>query len=265
MSEDFRVGCWEKIKRADEHIKNLNSEIDAFLSGEPKPYRVVRYTKEEGRAYEWIGFEEQAPPLRFAVIAGEIIHHLRSSLDHLVVGMVRRRENAISTRHAFPITKEPKKFKSACDDGVIQDISLRAQNLIESKQPYNTGNADSSVLWTLHSQDIEDKHRLLVVVTACAYVESLSVGPTTLAGNAKSISFIMGPHIGRPVRLTKEGVQIGMMTSQGASKFDPEAQFSPLIAFEEFGTVKLQPVVKGLTQVRDFVLQTIREFDGEFA
>jgi hypothetical protein len=48
------------------------------------------------------------------------------------------------------------------------------------------------------------------------------------------------------------------------SELDPQAQFSPIMAFEEFGSVRLNPVIKALTQARDHVLSTIREFDQEF-
>jgi hypothetical protein len=38
----------------------------------------------------------------------------------------------------------------------------------------------------------------------------------------------------------------------------------PLIAFEQFGSIKLLPVIPALIQARDFVLDTLGEFDGEF-
>ena len=65
--------------------------------------------------------------------------------------------------------------------------------------------------------------------------------------------------------MTKEGEELLRVGTREANpKFDPEAQCSPLIAFEEFGTVKLNPVLKALGEARDFVVQTINEFAGEF-
>jgi hypothetical protein len=258
MSEDYRVGCWAKIERAEEHIQNLRSAAARFFATDPKPYRIVRETKKEGRAYDWLGYEERPPPLRFAVIAGEAIHQLRSSLDQLVVAMVRARGNTISARHGFPITKKPKKFKEAINRGVIKGISLAAQNLIERRQPYNTGNSDTSVLWTLHSNDIEDKHRLLMVVAASVFMEAMTVG--TAGGQTNYDMRMFGIR-----RLLKEGVGLAhIAVGEAGGDFDPEAKFSPLIAFEEFGTIKLLPVIPALVQARDVVLATIREFDGEF-
>jgi hypothetical protein len=257
---DFREGCWAKIERAEEHIKNLKSEIDAFFLSDPKPYRIVRETQDEGRSHQWIGFEDRALPPRISVITGEIIHQLRSSLDHLVVAMVRQRGRTVNKDHGFPITETPEKFKSAVDGGKIKCISLAAQRLIESKQPYNTRDgAPSSVLNALHRNDIEDKHCLLLVVTACAFMDSMTVNSDD-QGHPVRHDLSVFP----PTRLTKEGVKIAAIGCAKGPEFDPKAEFSPLVAFEEFGTIKLNPVLAALTKARDFVGQTIREFDGEF-
>jgi hypothetical protein len=208
MSEDFRAGCWAKIDRANEHIQHLKAEFDKFLLGEPKPFSVVRDAKKDGQGFEWLGFEERAPPLRFSIIAGEAIHQLRSSLDHRVVAMVRKRRNSVTTRHAFPITRKPKEFKSAIDRGQIKGISRDAHNLIERKQPFNSGNVDTSVLAALHSQDIEDKHRLLMVVTAGLFLSHLHLkGPITLTAPKGDPAYVVGPRFGFR-RVTKDGVQL---------------------------------------------------------
>jgi hypothetical protein len=180
--------------------------------------------------------------------------------------MVRRRGNAVSKRHGFPITKEPEEYKAAVRSGAIEGISLAAKNLIEAKQPYNSGDADTSVLLALHANDIEDKHRLLMVVAAGLLVESMTVSaPFTLISTAGQVSSFRGLTFAGPKALSKEGVDLGSAAIVGqGSNFDPEGKFSPLIAFEEFGAIKLQPVIPTLVQAHNLVLQTIREFDGEF-
>lgn len=266
MSEDFRVGCRAKVERADEHIQDLKSESDRFLLSDPKPYRIVRQSENEGRAYVWYGFEDRAVPPIIPILAGEAIHQLRSSLDHLVVAMVRERGNNVTSDHAFPITKERDVFKAARDRGQIKGISLAAQDLIESMQPYNTRDGfASSILWTLHRQDIEDKHRLLVVVNAAAFMDSVTIdtpeaGTTTI----REMTTITFPP--RFNRMTNEGVELMRIgTGEANPHFDPKAEFSTLIAFEEFGTIQLNPVLKALGEARDFVVQTINRFAGEFA
>lgn len=257
MSEDFRVGCWAKVERAEEHIENLKIETEAFFAADPKPYRIVREPEEEGVGYVWKGFEDRAPPPIIPILAGEAIHQLRSALDHLVTGMVRARGNSITTDHGFPITKERYVFEEARKRGQIKGISLAAQNLIESVQPYNAPDGyASSILWTLHRQDIEDKHRLLLVVNAAAFMHKMQV-----TAGVRVVDLGLQP----PRRLTKEGVELFRLTIRdGDADFDPNPEFPPFIAFEEFGTVQLNPVFKALGEARDFVVQTINRFAGEF-
>jgi len=75
-------GIFEKLKRADENIVNLKVEIDAFISsGE---YPVIPHPNSEmwQKAVDY--HRNKLVPKRFSVLAGEIVHHLRSSLDHIV-------------------------------------------------------------------------------------------------------------------------------------------------------------------------------------
>ena len=91
------AGCWAKVKRAKECIKNLNVEITAFLGSEPKPYRVVGKQDEQTGEYAFIASCPSLPP-RFAVLIGEIIHHLRSSLDHLLCALVTQNGASITKK-----------------------------------------------------------------------------------------------------------------------------------------------------------------------
>lgn len=72
---------YAKIDRANEHIRNLNAEINTLIDGDA--YRIVSEPEGDARksSIRVVGPE---PPLRLAVVAGEIVHQLRSSLDHLV-------------------------------------------------------------------------------------------------------------------------------------------------------------------------------------
>jgi len=77
---DLLIGCRAKIERAEENIRRLNGEITAFLSQESKPYRIRKEFRNNGLQYAFVAFGDPIAPPRFAVLAGEIIHHLRSSL-----------------------------------------------------------------------------------------------------------------------------------------------------------------------------------------
>ena len=122
-------GCRAKIQRADECVKNFNREIDAFLGANPKPYVVTAELKDNSRSYVFSARLLVDLPDRFAVLSGEVIHHLRSSLDHLFAALILKSGHTIEKRHQFPIHTNVKEFRKACKDGAIQDISISAQKI----------------------------------------------------------------------------------------------------------------------------------------
>jgi hypothetical protein len=75
------VGIAEKLKRVDQNIVNLNTEITAFIDqGE---YPTMPHPDDQcwPKAVDY--HRNKSIPLRFSVLSGEIIH-LRSALDHIV-------------------------------------------------------------------------------------------------------------------------------------------------------------------------------------
>jgi hypothetical protein len=99
--------CWAKIERANENITNLEAEISAFTTSDS--YRIERHVDSELREYTFRIFGPRTPlPPRIAVLSGEVIYHLRSSLDHLMWALVLRRHPNPhrSIKVQFPICTE---------------------------------------------------------------------------------------------------------------------------------------------------------------
>jgi hypothetical protein len=76
------AGIAEKLKRADENIVNLNGEISKFFAESEYPVIPKPDDKRWKEALEY--HRELKVPKRFSVLGGEIIHHFRSCLDHIV-------------------------------------------------------------------------------------------------------------------------------------------------------------------------------------
>ena len=76
-----------KLQRAEEHIAYLDAEIQSFLGS--NPYGAYRTVEDEGLEHViwWSRYAE--PPARLGLIAGDAIHNLRSSLDHMVVALAQ--------------------------------------------------------------------------------------------------------------------------------------------------------------------------------
>ena len=83
MSQNqFLNGAWEKVKRADENILSLEAEIDAYVESRPIEFVADGCEYAGSKKYaKWRVTSVKAMPDLFSVLTGEIIHHLRSSLD----------------------------------------------------------------------------------------------------------------------------------------------------------------------------------------
>jgi hypothetical protein len=104
-------------------------------------------------------------------MAGEIIHHLRSSLDHLICALVLQ-NNVVNSRHGFPICSNDERFNEARNRGKIEGLSAAAQAIVERLQPYRNAIFRNTVsdhpLMILHEFNNTDKHRLLAVIVSAA-------------------------------------------------------------------------------------------------
>jgi len=101
------AGINEKLKRANETIGNLKTEVTRFFKRGKSPIGGRHSVDSLQKAVARI--TQQPIPPRFAVLTGEVIHHLRSCLDHIAWQLssteYRRR---YSNRIEFPVlSKNP--------------------------------------------------------------------------------------------------------------------------------------------------------------
>jgi hypothetical protein len=225
-------GIFEKLKRADENILILKAEIDAFTKA--GDYPVLPHPDHEMWQEAVDYHKNKLIPKRFSVLAGEIVHHLRSSLDHIVWHFSNEtaRVKAQNTIE-FPFFKK-KPSGRALDryDGKIQGITdPGVRDLIEKLQPYNVGADDpDDFLLIVHDMDRFDKHRELVIVHPTAYV---TVPPDR-------------PDLIRKFELYKQKklpVTELMEISRALKNY---GEVSPSISFRQFGKRESQPVIAGL-------------------
>jgi hypothetical protein len=259
-------GVMLKIQRADEHIRNLNAEVAALINGDT--YRLVSEPDTDARecVLRVLGPE---PPGRLAVIAGEIVHQLRSILDHLVWQLVIANGGEPSRKHQFPIHDRPQEFRTACERGVIKGISASARSMIEAHQPYKRGGTiERNFLHVLREMDNTDKHRSLTVLLALASIRELSIGRRNPRSGEKgeSIELVrMSPPAGL-IRPTERGAEVQRLTF---SRPEPDVQVTgkPIvqIAFGDLGALSEQSVIDIVSQLRNKVLGVVEEFRAEFA
>jgi hypothetical protein len=247
LTSDQLAGVNEKLKRAEESIGDLNSQIVAFLKERPEGGLSHDKQKAAKEFADWYG--KRIVPLRFGVIAGEVINHLRSSLDH-IAWMLSSEEyrRDYPTRIGFPIfTVDPvavgDKDKIASYNRQVKGITHSgALDLIKQLQPYNTPHLADDPLAILHGLNNEDKHHTLILITA----------PWKLTMTIPTAAFRTIAIIGLDDK--KEWLDPAPAAAQ------PKLEFAPYIAFAQIGGWKGEAVIPVLTHLFNTVRDDVRMF-----
>lgn len=266
-------GIIAKIDRADEHINILNAEIGSFI----RDNYGIASKPDDDPSQSIISVVGPEPPLRFAVITGEIVHQLRSSLNHLVCQLFTVNTKRSAGRDLqFPICDTCSLYKRACRRGQIEGISATAADLIEGCQPYHYvergESIESNKFRILREVDDADKHRLMMIVipkTGGPDPTELKIGGGT-QGDTSPINIVgLSPPKG-PQRPTREGTELFRMQF-GEPQPDVRVTGKPSIqmAFGDCGpalTVLAEhPVIQVVQQLRDRVAILINSFREEFS
>jgi hypothetical protein len=184
-------GCRAKIERAKEHYRELSHEFDAFF--ELEPYGIASFENPASGEHLFFARVSRELPVRWGVIAGEIVHHLRSALDLLAWQLVLDNGGTPKTGGGgtmFPIVRSPEDFESF-GRGKVQGASEAVVVSIGNIQPYTRGHEiEEDLLYILHQLDIRDKHQVLS--PAVGVVRSGSVTYTDTSENAAVSQYAIG-------------------------------------------------------------------------
>jgi hypothetical protein len=254
-------GCWAKIERANHNINRLHQLTTSFLHLHGHDYRTDINADSTEHIYRVFG--PPHPPIEFAVRAGEIINHLRSSLDHLVWQLVLRKHSSPSFKVQFPICVTVTKYKEAIRGGIINGIARSAQTIIQGAQPYHRAIPADDPLAILHELNNIDKHKLLLVVSSETSIEDKIhfYGDRIQPGEETIIPKIWSR---RTIRAQEGGAELFRVRFPRPLKVSMYTELTPQIAFERFGVRENEAVIPGPTSLRDAVIKTIKLFDGEF-
>jgi hypothetical protein len=153
-----------KIERAKKHLRDLAAEVLGLESTTV----VVMNSDTDVPPHPIAALHSPIPPgfrtiptLPFDVvsIAGDIVHNLRSALDHLAhqLVLVGSPDTAPSRRIEFPIAETPIKYEAE-KARKVEGMRPEAIEAIDRLKPYKGGN---DALWRIHELDNIDKHRAL--------------------------------------------------------------------------------------------------------
>ncbi len=234
----------EKMNRAHENILNLQAEIALFF--EESEYPVLSYDNKKviPEAVEY--HSKRLIPPRFSVLSGEVIHHLRSCLDHIVwhFSNADYRQRHI-TQVQFPILKErpaPADMFAKYERKIKGITDTRVIDLIDRLQPYNPSPGSlNSILLAIHNLDIIDKHRTLVMVASTgAFVFPIGMMERAMAHQRE-----------QPATLTTDLIE----------EFKRDGKLVPEVAFNDPSGGEQGPVVQALGGMYNHVIKIMEAFD----
>ena len=162
---DFK-GIDAKIKRADSQIRALNADMRRFCKDVTQS--IIPEVDHNSNEQVWIyrGVTPDAP-IEWSIRIGEVLHNLRSALDHAVWQLVLANCQEPGTHNAFPISETCTAWTSEANRR-LKGISQRCREHIRLLQPFSGGMNlafDVSVFLTLHRLCNIDKHRHINVLS----------------------------------------------------------------------------------------------------
>jgi hypothetical protein len=258
VSHSLLTGSRLKVLRAKKHVQELEDEIRAFH--ESKPYTVVKEEEpESGDDVYRVTISLQIPS-NLALIVGDVLSNLRSSLDHLAWDLVIANGGAPSVSTGFPIKRDAKELESFII-GKVSGASSKAHRIIRLLKPYQGGNKQ---LWRINHLRNVDQHRLLLVVGAAHKNIVIRMMMPSAFGDGEDVEF--PPFALNPADRQfplQDGVEVFRV--KAAAKKNTTIQhdwkFTFEIAFGEGEIVQGEPVLSTLQHLIDFTERVINIFD----
>jgi hypothetical protein len=243
--KDRLLGVRIKIERAKHHIVDLESRIRIFRDAGPCEIHSEEDSETGAYVFKIKNVRPVAPDISGAV--GDVIHNLRSALDHLAWGLVEANGSKPTKSTGFPIYESRAKYKAE-SLAKVKGMSKSAVDAIDVLKPYKRGNSD---LWLLHNLDIIDKHRLLL---ACNVAQTLACITYFVPDNPfpylNLVSSLTSPASDR-LAIIKNGTEL--FRTIRAPKMNPEVQFIAEVAFGEPRSLRGRPVLPFLHQLAQFL------------
>lgn len=263
-----------KLLRAQHHLIELQSDINEWFNGDH--HTVVHERRGDSLTEYQVRIKlDTLPWADIAVKIGDVVHNIRSTLDHLTFALC----DSYTTRIGGP-----KDFASECQFPIIGDeekngtlgagearfnriatpriraMDQAAQAVIKAVQPYHSGNDfRNHPLWQLSELSNIDKHRLLHPVVY------------HFGGVAVNYDELSTIQLHGKLEVSENAVEDdAIVLIYSASPVDPAQEmnvnFQPVldIAFDESACVSRKNALKLLANIYKFavndVLGPLREF-----
>src|SRR5215469_737042 len=202
-----------KIERAKKHLRDLESELVSF--GDQRSTIITGAT--------YLGFRQGFPEENFqtgvriltfnaVAAAGDVVHNLRSALDHLAHQLVVAGGGTPDRDTMFPIAKDLNAYESS-KPAKVKGMKPQAIKAIDALEPYKGGN---DLLWRINELDIIDKHRTLFTVGRdCQFTgDWFDMGPYLLRTQSPNFAGVFDSEAEKDVQLEIDKALSHSHTSQ---------------------------------------------------
>jgi hypothetical protein len=169
MTDDPFYSAKRRIERAEEHLDDLESQIDSFFAENPYTQGVDPDADGIHETYK-IRLTKRFP-YRWRLLVTEIIEHLRASLDHATwqTAYLKTGDPNIE-QAAFPFAKTAADLDHSMRRR-SKNIPTEIQTLLRTFQPYKGGDGDLHALNDLCNMS---KHALIAFVACATHTGEIS-------------------------------------------------------------------------------------------
>jgi hypothetical protein len=242
----------QKTNRAAEHLKVLKSETLRFLQDHPGE-SISETTRESNRPV--IGSTVNVLiPARIALIIGDVLQNLRSSLDYLIWELVLTTGYKPTDKSAFPICDYQAAFKMELRRHRLDDIPTPARTTIEGLQPY----------WSGEGQQQHHNLRVLDDLSNISKHRRVALSAVTVLGAEPELDSEAGSHDENLAGDLHQRSEFGVCLHP-ASHYVRERQLVTFIAFGD-GPAKDVEIGFCLDRLWHYVNDVVlRQFESYFA
>jgi len=248
MTADERLSLIRvKVERARKHLRDLELARDNFINS--KPYRLERESNLQTGYNIYRVFDIQTPSVEIGLIVGDVIHNLRSALDHLTYQLVLRNGASPTKQTAFPVFDDATKYTTGLA-GKVKGIAQSAIDAIDATEPYQGGKGAG--FWVLHYLDIADKHHALLTTLINVTGASFTM-PGFWERGYRGVGGVSFPNFGKPLK-------DGDVVATREAEMDNDMNLILDVAFTEPEVIEGRAVIKTLQQLVDLVDNLIVSF-----
>ena len=254
---DIFEGLLIKLHRAEHHLKELSDLVEKFIAS--GPYEIITELNAQGTHRIFSVRLLKDVPLEIPVMIGDVLHNLRSSLDHLACHLVEIGPGPRAKRVYFPIFQSVVDYEAG-KISKIGGITRQAMDAVDTVQPYKLGNGWP--LWNLQVMNNQDKHRLLIPAWISVIGRSLYRSERATIENALRETFPTG--LPKGMLAATPGINFledgAVLCSVPITELDEHMDFRLHMAFREPEDVKGKEIISTLGSIRTCVSDTIHSF-----